>query len=108
VRPGNNGGDGFVAARHLLAEGWPVTARLLRGAELRGDAARAAGSGRAGRRALAERPGGPPLVVDALVRRRPDAAGRRHAGGAVDRMNQERLSVVAVDVPSGLHGDTGR
>lgn len=107
--PGNNGGDGFVAARHLQARHWPVTVGLLgERAALKGDAAWAARSW-SGEVALLS-PGlldGSPLVVDALF-----GAGLARpidgiAGDLIDRINREALTTVAVDVPSGLHGDSG-
>lgn len=107
--PGNNGGDGFVAARHLDAAGWPVRVALLgdRGA-LRGDAAWASQAWKGPVAALSlDLLDGRPLVIDALF-----GAGLRRpidgvAGEIIDRMNAEVLPVISVDVPSGLHGDSG-
>ena len=66
--PGNNGGDGFVVARLLRAQGWPVRVGLLGAPEaLRGDAAVNAARWPEPVRPLD--PGlfaGDPLVVDAL------------------------------------------
>jgi len=107
--PGNNGGDGFVAARHLHAAGWPVAVALLGSREgLKGDAAGAAQSWQGPVEPLS--PGlleEGPLVVDALFGAGLTRPIEGVAGEVIDRMNREGLAVVAVDVPSGLHGDTG-
>ena len=107
--PGNNGGDGFVAARHLANRGWPVTLALLEGAgELRGDAAWAAGlwTGPVVPPSLALLDSRP-LVIDALFGAGLTRPIEGVAAGLIERMTRDRLSVIAVDVPSGLHGDTG-
>jgi NAD(P)H-hydrate epimerase len=118
--PGNNGGDGFVAARHLAAAGWPVRLGLLGAREaLAGDAAWAAstwpGPVEAATPGLLEAAGGPAggpgaeggLVVDALF----GAGLSRPLEGEARRLAQvmrvARLAVVAVDVPSGVRGDDG-
>jgi hydroxyethylthiazole kinase-like uncharacterized protein yjeF len=112
--PGNNGGDGFVAARHLHAMGHNVQLYLL-GTEgaLKGDAAGAARTfkGAGGHvlplaSALAE-PGD--LVIDALfgagLSRPLDGA----AAQAVRRVNAIKgAHIIAVDIPSGVQGDTGK
>jgi len=107
--PGNNGGDGFVVARLLAEQGWPVRLGLLGSAEsLRGDAALMAArwSGPVEPLSL-DLLNGAALVVDALfgagLTRPLDGTAR----DVVDGLSARQVPIVAVDVPSGLHGDTG-
>jgi ADP-dependent NAD(P)H-hydrate dehydratase / NAD(P)H-hydrate epimerase len=107
--PGNNGGDGFVAARILAERGWKVRLALQgeRGA-LKGDAALAAGSWTGPVEPLAIGSlEGAALVVDALFGAglsRPIDGVAHEVIAALDR---HQLPVVAVDVPSGVDGGSG-
>lgn len=107
--PGNNGGDGFVAARHLQAAGWPVRVVLFGAvANLRGDAAWAAGTWKGPvERWSPATVEGTPLVIDAVFGAGLSRPIEGEIAAAIDLVNERRLPVIAVDVPSGLHGDTG-
>lgn len=105
--PGNNGGDGYVAARHLAEAGWPVS--VAAGEAPSTAAARWARAHWAG----AVLPLAPALLNDArLVIDGAFGAGlNRPIDGAwaalLAAMAASRLPVVAIDVPSGVSGDTG-
>jgi len=101
--PGNNGGDGYVAARHLEAFGWPVAVASL--AAPVGDAIPAAAAWRGARVpfALVE-VGRADLVIDAVF----GAGLTRDIGPPVADILRAAGRVVAVDVPSGLDGATGQ
>ncbi len=107
--PGNNGGDGWVAARVLKDMGWAVSVLTLAPrSALRGDAAEASkvwdGETFAGSDAVPRAD----LFVDAMFGAglsRPLEGEAAKLAAAMAAMPER---VVAVDVPSGLDGDTGK
>ncbi len=108
--PGNNGGDGFVVARLLAARGWAVRVALLgERAALKGDAALAAARYESAVEPLSPAAlDGAALLVDALF----GAGLSRDLAGAARAFVEAAngaigLFKVAVDVPSGVAGDTG-
>ncbi|MFC3069921.1 NAD(P)H-hydrate dehydratase [Phenylobacterium soli] len=104
--PGNNGGDGYVVARLLKNRGWPVEVRAL--APPATEDARAAATQWDGQVAPLEGDFAGALVVDALF-----GAGLARpldglSAAAAQKMSVASERVVAVDIPSGLPGDTGK
>lgn len=105
--PGDNGGDGYVAARHLRRRGWPVVVEAAYPPAT--EAARWAAERWKGE----VRPLSPELAPDTLYIDALFGAGlSRPLEGEVARLawaSRERSStIVAVDAPSGVLGDTGR
>ncbi|MFY8087794.1 MAG: NAD(P)H-hydrate epimerase, partial [Rubrivivax sp.] len=113
--PGNNGGDGLVAARHLLQAGLQVDVRLLADeARLPADSlaalaqARAAGLAVHVAQAMRVEPGAVPhLVIDALLGLGASRPPQGDLAAAIAHINGQQSPVLAVDIPSGLHPDTG-
>ena len=108
--PGNNGGDGFVAARRLRDAGWPVTVALsVRRESLKGDAATMAARWDGPIVALSpDALKGAGLIVDALF----GAGLTRDLSGAaratLEAADALEVPIVAIDLPSGVSGDTGQ
>lgn len=103
---GNNGGDGYACARWLHGWGYDVATWSIAPAS-RGDAAIM--------RAAALRAGVPEvdglgrctLIVDAIFGTGLDGPVDGAGAAAIRAMREHAAKVIAVDVPSGLHADTG-
>jgi NAD(P)H-hydrate epimerase len=107
--PGNNGGDGFVAARHLADAGWPVKLALLGSRDkLSGEAAHAASLWKCPIAAFSsECLEGAGIVIDAIFGAGLSRPLDGKALAMVEALKIRRIPVCAVDVPSGLDGASG-
>lgn len=105
---GNNGGDGFVAARHLCLAGAEVRCSLA------GEAARVRGDALTMLRLVdpdllgpVDGVGAAQVVVDAVLGTGVSGPPRGEAAEAIALIRRAGVPVVAVDVPSGVDADTG-
>ncbi len=113
--PGNNGGDGYVVARYLLNAGAKVTTIVLAPREkIKGDAKC--------NLEILQKMGHRPrfiksaddlphiradLVVDALLGTGVEGALRGVFADTVLKINSSHVPVLSVDIPTGIHADTG-
>jgi hydroxyethylthiazole kinase-like uncharacterized protein yjeF len=110
---GNNAGDGYVVARLAAQEGIVVSVLAVVDPEsLTGDAATAYGDFAAEggvvmpwEGALDEEAG---LIVDALLGSGLERDVTGEFGRAVSAINDHPAHVLALDIPTGVHGDTGQ
>ena len=110
---GNNGGDGFVVARHLHVAGWDVECHMV------GNPARLPADARVNhqivqRLGIAVHDGArrsrltrADIVVDGLLGTGSRGAPRAEAARAIEAMRRPIGTLVALDVPSGVDGSTG-
>ena len=102
--PGNNGGDGYVVARLLQQEGWPVTVAALAEPRAGSDAAWAASAWHGPMSDFAPATAArSELVIDAVF----GAGLARDVDGVVADTLRAARRIIAVDTPSGVDGATG-
>ena len=112
AEPGNNGGDGYVVARLAAQDGIVVSALTLVDPEkLTGDAATAYGDFAAEGGVVMPWSGELDPEADLLVDGLLGSGLERDVGGefaaAVDAINEHPATVMALDIPTGIHGDSG-
>jgi len=114
---GNNGGDGFVVARLAYEAGFEITVfQVGEKNSLKGDALSAAQAMQENglmpvpfpSQALAPSLDGFDVVVDALLGTGLDREVQGEWRAAIDAINSTNAAVLALDIPSGLHADSGR
>jgi len=104
--PGNNGGDGYVAARHLLERG--VSVRVAALAEPKSDAAKWAWGRWAGEvEQLSPDTKGTPLVIDALFGTGLSRGLDDATSLLLSELVHEAVVAIACDLPSGIESDSG-
>ena len=117
---GNNGGDGFVTARHLVNHGYPVNVFLVGAKKKMSDESRVnfkiinrmkVNIQRLFRRehvcVLGRHLQGTELLIDAIFGIGMRGALNSFYGELIEQINKSNIPIVAVDIPSGLDADRG-
>ena len=105
--PGNNGGDGYVAARHLAARG--IEVRIAAMSEPKSEAGRWARSQWAGEvEVLSDSTKPAPLIIDALFGTGLKRGLEAPAAETFSRLCNAAIVRVAADLPSGVDSDSGK
>ena len=105
--PGNNGGDGYVAARQLARRGAEV--RVAAMGEPRSDAAKAARARWTGEvEELSDRTAAAPLVIDALFGTGLKRGLEPTVSEQLSRLCSAAVVKLACDLPSGVETDSGQ
>ncbi|MEY2860148.1 MAG: hypothetical protein RLZ68_945 [Pseudomonadota bacterium] len=107
--PGRNGDDGLVAARRLAEAGWPVrVALLIPSTKLQKPDAHTAALWRGSVEVLTPAAlNGAELVIDAIFGAELTRALDGEAAQTLANAAAQKMGIIAIDVPSGLMGDTG-
>lgn len=109
---GNNGGDGYIVATLALQAGWQVSVLsltdvlCLQGAARQAYEAFVAAGGQV--QAFDNALPAADVLLDAMLGTGLDRAVEGGYAAAIEVLNQQHSPVVAVDIPSGLHADTGQ
>lgn len=110
--PGNNGGDGFIIASLLEASGWIVRLAALKPvSELKGDAARAAAEWNSDVLDFTSvKPETEEVIIDAVFGTGFSGDLKEPVSGLFETINtrDSHNPVIAVDIPSGVSGTSGR
>jgi hydroxyethylthiazole kinase-like uncharacterized protein yjeF len=105
--PGNNGGDGYVAARHLAERGIPV--RVAAMADAKSEAAKWARSQFEGEvERLSEHIAPAPLLIDSLFGTGLKMGVERAVVQQLFRLAEAASVRVSCDLPSGVESDSGQ
>jgi len=107
--PGNNGGDGFILAEHLRKKGYKVDVFCLQKKPYKGDALKALNQLQIKSKNILDlKIKKKSVIIDCLF----GTGISRNVSGflrkVIIKINKSKQKTISIDIPSGIHGDTGK
>ena len=107
--PGNNGGDGFILAEYLRKKGYEVDVFCLQKKYYKGDALKALNQLQIKSKSILDlKIKKKSVVIDCLfgtgINRKVSGLLRK----VIFKINKSKQKTISIDIPSGVHGDTGK